>query len=307
MRQKGLFRERSMNLKNMIEVTKNILKDIYKPRPAESRKYDYGFLQVIGGSEFYTGAPALAALAAFKSGVDMVRIIAPKRAADIIASFSPTLAAYPLKGDWLEKKHVSTLVSMIESAKIVSRGKTAVVIGNGLGRSEETQEAILDFLCQISVPAVIDVDAIYALARRKNILQRQDGRKFLITPHSREFYVLTGKEVHGLPLEEKVKIVQEEAKKIDATILLKGKVDVISNGKETAISKTGTAYMTKGGTGDTLAGICGSLLAQGIDLFTAAQAAAYINGRAGEIVSEKLKEGLTAADLIEAIPEALHK
>ena len=85
----------------MQEVTKNILKKIYKVRPPESKKYDFGLLIVIGGSEFYSGSPALSAMAAFRAGVDMVRIIAPKRAADIIASFSPDLAAYPLEGKWL--------------------------------------------------------------------------------------------------------------------------------------------------------------------------------------------------------------
>ena len=79
----------------MIEVTKDILKKVYQPRPATMtvRKYDYGLLLVIGGSEFYSGSPALSSLAAFKAGVDMVRVIAPKRAADIVASFSPILAS----------------------------------------------------------------------------------------------------------------------------------------------------------------------------------------------------------------------
>src|SRR3989338_1193693 len=99
----------------MTEVTKDILKNIYKTRPSVVRKYDYGLLLVIGGSEFYSGSPALTALSAFKSGVDMVRIIAPKRAADIIASFSPNMASYPLDGDWLVKKHLATLISMTES------------------------------------------------------------------------------------------------------------------------------------------------------------------------------------------------
>jgi len=118
----------------MIEVTKDILKNIYKNRPSGVRKYDYGLLLVIGGSEFYSGSPALTALSALKSGVDMVRIVAPKRAADIIASFSPNMAAYPLDGDWLVKKHLATLISMTESVKAASRGKAAVVIGGGMGK-----------------------------------------------------------------------------------------------------------------------------------------------------------------------------
>ena len=79
------------------------------------------------------------------------------------------------------------------------------------------------------------------------------------------------------------------------------KIDIISDGKQVALNKTGNPYMTKAGTGDTLAGICGALLAQGQDAFKAACAAAYINGQAGDIAAAKLKQSLMASDLIEAI------
>jgi len=288
----------------MIKVTKDILKDIYKERPKDSKKYDFGLLIVIGGSDFYSGSPALSAMAAFKSGVDMVRIIAPKRAADIIASFSPNLAAYPLEGNWLERKHLATLISMTESAKAVSYGKTAVVIGGGMGRSQDTQDAILEYLQEVSVPVVIDADAINALRKKPEIIS---GKPFLITPHTYEFFVLTGKEVYKLSDEEKIKAVQEEAARLQTTILLKGAIDIISDGKEVALNKTGTPLMIVGGTGDTLAGVAGALVARGIDPFTAAQAAAFINGLAGELAGKKLGESMTATDLIEKIPNVLPK
>jgi len=286
----------------MNEVTKNILKNIYPARPATVRKYDFGLLSVIGGSDFYSGSPALSALAAFRAGADMVRIIAPKRAADIVASFSPILAAYPLEGKWLTKEHLAVLLSMTESAKEVSGGKTAAVIGGGMGRTEETQEAILEYLSQIEVPAVIDADAIHAVAKKPEIIS---GKNFLITPHTYEFFVLTGKEVYKLTDEEKIRTVQEEAQRLQTTILLKGKLDIISDGKETFIDRAGTPYMTVGGCGDTLAGICGALMARGVSALEAAQAGAYINGKAGEIAAKKLGEAMTATDLIEAIPEVL--
>jgi len=286
----------------MIEITKDILKNIYKSRPVGSKKYDYGLLLVIGGSDFYSGSPALSAMAAFKSGVDMVRIIAPRRAADIIAGFTPVLAAYPLEGKYLEEKHLATLISMTEAARAVSGGKTAVVIGGGMGRTQETQEAILEYLSQVQIPAVIDADAIHAIGKKPEIIA---GKNFLITPHTYEFFILTGKEIYKLPEEEKIKMVESEAARFQTTILLKGATDIISNGKETALNRAGSPYMTKGGLGDTLAGICGSLLARGSDVFEAACAASYINKKAGELAVEKLKDGLTATDLIEAIPEAI--
>jgi NAD(P)H-hydrate epimerase len=286
----------------MEKVTKDILKEIYKPRPENSKKYDFGLLIVIGGSEFYSGSPALAGLAAFRSGCDMVRIIAPKRAADIIASFSPNLASYPLKNDFLTKEHLATLLSMTESAKAVSHGKTAVVIGGGMGRSQETQEVILEFLAQVSVPVVIDTDAIHALTKNPEIVS---GKPFLITPHTYEFFVLTGKEIYRLEEKEKIKAVQEETARLRTTILLKGNVDIISDGQEVAWNKTGNPFMTVGGTGDTLAGIAGALLARGIEPYLAAKAAAFINGRAGDIAGKKLGESMTATDVIEAIPKVI--
>ncbi len=286
----------------MIEVTKEILKKIYPKRPKVGKKYDYGLLVIIGGSEFYSGSPALAALAAFRSGVDMVRIVAPKRAADIIASFTPDLAAYPLKGDWLTKEHLATLLGMTEGAKAVARGKTAVVIGGGMGRSEETQQTILDFLTELSVPCIIDADAIYAIAEKPEIIS---GKPFLITPHGYEFFILTKKEVTGKSDTERIKIVQEEAQRLQTTILLKGGVDIISDGKEVALNKTGVSLMTVGGTGDTLAGIAGAILARGINPFEAGQAAAYINGLAGERAGKQLGESVIATDLIEKISEVL--
>lgn len=287
----------------MTETTINILKNIYKDRPRNVKKYDFGLLLVIGGSEFYSGSPALSALSAFRAGVDMVRIIAPKRPADIIASFTPNLAAYPLKGDWLTKEHLSTLISMTESAKAASRGKIAVVIGGGMGRTEESQEVILEYLSQVQVPIVIDADAIYALEKNPEIVK---GKPFLITPHTYEFFVLTKKEIYQLPEKEKIKLVQEEAGRLQTTILLKGATDIISNGEELVLNKTGCALMTKGGMGDTLAGIAGALMARGVSSFESGQAAAFINGLAGELAGKKFGESVMAIDLIDAITEVIN-
>lgn len=286
----------------MITVTKEIFKEIYKSRNPDSKKYDFGFLTIIGGSEFYSGSPALSALAAFRVGVDMVRIIAPKRAADIIASFTPDLVAYPLKGDFLTREHLPILLSLSQSAKEVSNGKSSVVIGGGMGRSEETQKVILEFISQMSLPLIIDADAIHALTKVPEIIS---GKPFLITPHTFEFFILTGRAIYKLTEEEKIKAVKEEAARLKTTILLKGKIDIISDGQNVALNKTGTPLMTVGGTGDTLAGIAGAFLSRGISPFVAAQAAAFLNGRAGELAAEKFGESMMATDIITELPNVL--
>lgn len=291
----------------MIKTNKKLLDKFYKPREKNQyyRKYDFGFTFVIGGSEFYSRDPALSAMASLKSGVDKVRVIAPRRAADIIASFSPNVVAFPLEGKWFDGNHVSTLISMIESGKSVSRGNFSIVIGGGLGRSQTTQDAILDIISKISVPMVIDADAIHALAEKPEVIKDKDC---LITPHSYEFYLLTGKKIFNLSQEEKIKAVKEEAKKLGATILLKDKPDIISDGEEVALNETGSPYMSVGGTGDVLAGIAGALLSRSKEFspFLVAQAAAFISGKAGELAAKELKEGLSPTDVINSIPKVLH-
>jgi NAD(P)H-hydrate epimerase len=286
----------------MTKVSKDIIEKVYPQRPLEVKKYDYGLLLVIGGGEFYSGSPALSALSGFRAGADMLRLIAPKRAADIIASFSPILAAFPLDNTHLLKQHLPTLLTMTESARESAHGKMAVIIGGGMGRSQETQETIVEYLSQINVPVVVDADAIHAIAKRLDVLA---GKPFLITPNTFELTLLKGRDVRPLELDQRIQEAQAIATKLGTTLLLKGKTDIITNGTDVALNETGSPYMSIGGAGDTLAGIAGALLARGVDAFTAAQAAAYINGKAGELAGKKFKESLVATDIIDAIPEVI--
>lgn len=286
----------------MQKTTKQIIKKVFPLRKPQARKYDHGLLLVIGGGQFYTGSPALAGMAAYRAGVDMVQVLAPKRAADIIAGFSPNLASLGLKGNWLDEEDLITLISMTKAAEEVAYGKSAVVIGGGLGRSESTKQTVLRYLGQVETRAVIDADGIHAVAKDPSVIKDKD---FVLTPHSFEFFVLTGKDLKDLSFEEKVEIVKEEAMKLGCVILLTGQKDIISDGKKVAVNETGSPFMTVGGTGDTLAGVAGALLAKGIDPFTAGCAAAYINGSAGDLAAEKFGPGLLATDMIEEIPEVL--
>lgn len=276
-----------------IFIKKSILKKVYKKRKPWSHKYDFGHLLVIGGSKLYSGSPVLAAMAALRTGVDLVTIIAPERAANIAASFSPDLVTYPLKGDYLNKQHLKDLFKF-------TKGKTAVAVGGGLWKIKPVLETVVEYMKRVNLPCVVDADAIHAIAKNKKL----NLKSCVITPHAYEFFALSGIEP-TTELNERIEAVKKVATEMGTTILLKGHIDIISDGRGVAINKTGNPYMTVGGTGDTLTGICGSLLAQGIDCFTSACAAAYINGKAGDIAAKELKQALTASDLIEAIPKVI--
>ncbi len=281
----------------MKKVTKDCLREVFQKRNSFSSKYDNGFLLILGGGEYYTGAPAISGLAALRSGVDMVRIMAPKRASDIIASFSPNLATFSLKGDLLEEEDLVDMLSLTKAAENVAKDKVAVLVGGGLGRSLTTQKTVADYLTQIKVKKIIDADGIYAIADNPLL-----AKGCLVTPRIHEFFVLTKKDIQNLSFEEKSVIIQEEALRLGCVMLLTGEKDIISDGKETFFNETGSPCMTVAGTGDTLSGIAGSLISQGIDLFSAAKASAFLNGMAGERSAKKFGVGMLSTDLIEEIP-----
>lgn len=279
----------------MDHINKTIMKKVYLKREKWCHKGDFGSLLVIGGSKLYSGSPAFNAMAALRAGCDLVTVAAPERAANIVASFSPDMITYPLEGEHLARKHIPVL-------REFSKGKDAVVIGGGMGRKKETAFAVIEFLKSTRIPCVVDADAIHAVAKSRNAIRKN----FIITPHAREFHALTGLKAAN-DVKDRIEKAKKAASRLGCTILLKGHVDTISDGIKTAFNKTGSPFMTKGGTGDTLAGICGAMLARGLNCYNAACAAAYINGKAGEIAAMRYSDGMLASDLIERIPEAIKK
>ncbi len=276
----------------MKHVTRNLVKKAYPMRKPWSHKGDFGKLLVVGGSRTYSGAPALAALAALRSGCDLVTVAAPERAANIIASFSPDLITESLTGNCLSSRHTRPVLEM-------SKHADAIVLGGGLGRKRETMLFVRNLLARIDKPCVIDADAIHAVATNKNLLKPTH----VLTPHAGEFLTLTGHEP-GQDIKEMAGHARIFSSRLGCTVLLKGHIDVISDGKETLLNKTGVPKMSVGGTGDTLAGICGALLSMGLSPFAAAYSAAYLNGLAGELASKHLGPGMLASDVLSSLPAA---
>lgn len=272
---------------------KSLIRKIYRPRPAWSKKGDFGKLLVVGGSILYSGSPIFNALAAYRAGCDLVKIIAPEEAAEAAKAYMPDLIAYPLDCDFITKKDIKSITAMQKDCD-------AMVIGGGLGRTKATLDAIRAILRKTKIPVVVDADAIHAVSASKMKLRKN----FIVTPHSHEFFVLGGRKVTS-DIKQRCALAKGLASRLNCVVLLKGHIDVISDGKKIATNKAGNPFMTKGGFGDTLAGICGALLARGVNAFDAACAAAYVNGRAGELAAKKYGEGTLASDLINEIPRAI--
>ena len=266
---------------------------VIKPRPPEAHKGEFGKLLVIGGSEVYSGAPALVTMAALRTGVDLTYTAAPEKTARAISSMSPAFITVKLEGKHLNSRNIDVIKQYLETS-------TAVAMGPGLGLHNETKEAVKEIMKLIEeekVPLLLDADGLKAFAEFK----REVNFPLVLTPHAGEYEILTGKKL-SKDLEERAEEVQKTARKLGATILLKGHVDIISDGERVKFNFTGNPGMTVGGTGDVLSGIVGAFLAQGVDSFEAAVAGAFINGAAGDFVRSEKGYHMLPTDLLKWIP-----
>jgi hydroxyethylthiazole kinase-like uncharacterized protein yjeF len=261
--------------------------DLLYNRKAESHKGENGRVLVIGGGPF-TGAPLLSAMAAMKSGVDLVTLATPS--AELIAGHSPNLIVKKVGIEKITTKDIDYLSELIDR-------NDSVVIGPGLGTDANTTKAV-SALIPLCKRLALDADGLKALQDS----QYEEGA-VIITPHQTEFAHLIGTELPSKTL-EKIELVTSFSRDQNVVTLLKGRIDIISDGNKYRLNKTGNPAMTVGGTGDVLVGIVGAWHTR-VDGFSAASTAAYINGLSGDLAFDKLGYSLLATDVIESIPRVM--
>ncbi len=278
-------------------------------RDPAAHKGQHGEVLVVGGGP-YTGAPALAARAALRAGADLVRVACPASVAREVQATNPALIVESLAGDRLDPEHVPELR---ERAAV----HDAVVVGPGLGDADSTRTAVGAFLAAHDGRAVVDADALRAVP------DADTDATLVCTPHRGELRAMGGPDLRDR--DDAAAAVADYAETLDATLLVKGARDVVSDGRDTRINRTGNPGMTVGGTGDILAGLVGALSAS-LSPVQAAAVAAYANGRAGDLAvgvrehgqaapAESSPDdpaptpvggyGLLPTDLIERLPRAL--
>ncbi|MCX6707843.1 MAG: NAD(P)H-hydrate dehydratase [Candidatus Woesearchaeota archaeon] len=274
-------------------LTRKIL-DIEK-RKKNAHKGDYGRVLVVGGSEDYVGAPALAAmasLAVLRSGADVVTVAAPEKTAWAINCISPDLITKKIKCS--QCSHF-TKDNSVEIVNLAENGDfDAVLIGPGLGRNKETLDFARIVCSKIKKPKVIDADALKAI-------RIQEVSNAVFTPHIREFEIML----------KNSRLSKSNFRKYlgDNVLLLKGPVDTIFSKDDIAYNRTGNPVMAKAGTGDVLAGLCAGFIAQKQgkkskqDLFSSACIAAYLNGAVGDYLLKKRGRTFIASDLVKNIHE----
>ncbi|MBI2142866.1 NAD(P)H-hydrate dehydratase [Candidatus Woesearchaeota archaeon] len=263
-----------------------------KRRKPTSHKGDNGKVLVVAGSIDYAGAAYLAGMAAFRSGVDAVVVAAPEKVAWAINCLSPDFITTKFKGDFFTAAAIKEIVKM-------SRKFDATLIGNGIGKNVQTLKFAAAVCRGIKGSKVIDADAISSV-------RMQDVQNAIFTPHHGEYGVLLRNSRCSNDLRQVQRIIGSNVLLVKGyTAVAKQHLDAIISKNRIAYSRTGNAGMTVGGTGDVLAGLAAGILAQGKDLFKAAAAAAYVNGKAGDMLLRKYGYGFTASDLVEKLPVVL--
>lgn len=249
---------------------------IAKPA-AKSRKGENGVLLAIGGSRLIHGAPLLAIRAAAK-------------VADIVYFHSPEKGNARLLRKMREKTSLFIAVEKKGLQKTIGKCD-CVLMGNGLEVNGQNRRLVNGLLKRyLQKRFVLDAGALH-LVEKKNL------RGCIVTPHAGEFKALFGCEAN----EKSAKAV---AKKFNCVVLLKKGRCFVTDGRRTYANNNGNAGMTKGGTGDVLAGLTAALYCKN-PAFESAKAAAWANGRAGDLACKRQGFAFDAEDLLVFIPEAL--
>ena len=267
-----------------------------KNRDSSSHKGNNGRLLVVGGSADYSGAPAIAGMAAIGAGADLVYVASPQKAAEAIKSTSPDLIVKSLNGDKLALEHMEDILEISENVD-------AVLIGPGAGIDEDTSKLFNVLVTKIKKPIVLDADAL----KQVEVSLIKNREDIILTPHIFEFksffnvsndLKLDIDSYDFKKVDENITEFQQIARQIKGTVIVKGQYDLILSGTRFRINKSGNSGMTVGGTGDALAGITTSLLSQGANAFDSACLGVFINGLAGDEAFKEKGTGFSATDLV---------
>lgn len=281
------------------------------PRPADGHKGVFGSVCVIGGhrgdGDVMIGAPALAALAALRSGcgLAMLGMPEPLLAAALAAAPVATGIALPVDGDG--QIAPSAALEVLDEKASNCR---CLVLGPGLGAQWPQQQLVAALVSRPDRPVILDADGLNALA------SLEDGPGELVapivaTPHVGEYRRLAAAVGVDADPTDRAAAAAAMAQRLGCIVVLKSDVTAISDGVEVFEEHGGGVELATGGSGDVLAGTIGGLVAQYLQdgtarLMDAARIAVRVHAMAGRSWAQRGGDrGMLASDLLPLIPEAI--
>lgn len=264
--------------------------DVRMPdRSGVTNKGDCGRLLVVGGDRGMAGAPVFAAMAAYRSGTGLVELLThPENRIPVQVLIPECVTAF--WGEW-DTNRLSAY--------------SAISIGMGMGRGENAKKLLREILTDAEQPTVIDADALNIMSEDNTLFPLLKGNAVL-TPHLGEFSRLTGRSIAEIK-ESTVPLAREFSRRHNVCLVLKdNRTHIAFPDGRVFVNTTGDSTLSKGGSGDILAGLIGSLLAQGEDLTSVVISAVYLHGKAGERAGAIFgQRGALARDVINEIPNVI--
>jgi len=273
---------------------------LFPPRPRVAHKGTYGHVLVVAGSVGKTGAAALAARAAMRSGAGLVTVATAASQQPIVA----TLVLEAMTEPVAETPARSVSLAALDVVTELAGHRDAVAVGPGLGLHDDTQALARALARDLPRPMVLDADALTALAGHLEVLDRAPAPRAL-TPHPGEMARLTGAGVADVE-RDRIGVARDFAVRHRVHLVLKGAGTIIAAPTGAVfVNPTGNPGMASGGMGDVLTGMAGAFVARRLDMTEALQAAVFLHGRAADLAAERCGlEGLVASDVIAALPRA---
>jgi NAD(P)H-hydrate epimerase len=280
------------------------VRPLLRRRDRTAHKGSFGHCLIIAGSTGKTGAAAMAANSAVRTGAGLVTLAIPASVNAILEVKTSEAMTLPLPdfGDGYLSGHARKVIADAFA------GKDALALGPGISWHPETALLVRELVEQAGIPLVIDADGLNALSEDMSVLLRKPGTDVILTPHPGEMARLAGIATAAVEA-DRIGIAREMAARYTVYIILKGARTVIAapDGR-VAINGSGNPGMASGGMGDVLTGVLVALLGQGYDPFPACKLGVFMHGFAADLVAaDKGEIGISATDLQERLPYAIHQ
>jgi hydroxyethylthiazole kinase-like uncharacterized protein yjeF len=272
------------------QVTGEILEQVPRKR-SDQNKYSAGTVLVVGGSRGMTGAPCLAAEAAFRADAGYVAVAVPDSTLPVFEQrlLEAVKLPCPEEGGRIAPRAIEPIAEFAEKAG-------AVAVGPGLGRGAGPQEVVRRLLAELDVPVVVDADGLFGLEP----FERKAPT--VLTPHEGELGRLLGEESSWVSA-HRLEAARRAADRFGCVCVLKGADTLVASpGEGVWVCSLGTPALATAGSGDVLTGIVAAFLAKGMESRLAAAAATT----AHQLASKEIPQaGAVASDLIGALPLVL--
>ena len=236
----------------MLEFNHEAVLRMLPDRALDTHKGDFGKVLLLCGSKGFTGAAALAAMGALRSGAGLVYLGVPESIYAIEAVKLNEAIVFPLPDE-----NGKLAASSVDEIRTMLPKMNAVLIGPGLGQSSGVLSVVRTVLEEFHGPVVVDADGINILSAHRDLLR---GRRSptILTPHDGEFLRFGG----NLD-DERVISASKFAQEYGVILLLKGHKTIITDGIVSYVNTTGNPGMASGGSGDVLTGAYAALKGYG--------------------------------------------